>query len=99
MTPTLYHPKRTCCVCKSEATGNTRTPIAGEPNIISISFVIYRRGTGKGELRGAQRVQVCEDCLTKSLHFAKKGIDSKLWEAIKESLQNRYSGMCEGDKR
>jgi hypothetical protein len=98
MIPTLYHPKRTCCVCQVQATGNIRHHLAGEPNIISISFVIYRRGIGKGELKSAQRVQVCEDCFIKSLHFAKKGIDAKLWEAIKESLLNRYSSMCEADK-
>lgn len=101
MTPTLYILKRTCCVCDAEATGNTRKPIPGEPNIISISFVIYRRGRGKGETRNAQRVQICESCLVKALHYGQSmdGATLLLWEAIQESLMNRYSDMCEADKQ
>ena len=104
MTPTLYKLNRVCSVCEAEAAGNSRSRKPEEPNIIAISFTIYRRGKGKGELRSAQRVQVCEECLIRVLtrrHLIWGSGDKggwKLWEAIRQSLLSRYSGMVEAEK-
>jgi hypothetical protein len=105
MMPTLFKPKRICCVCEVEASHNQRTRLIGEPIIIALSTVIYRRGAGsKGELKSAQRVQVCEDCLTRALtgNRLSWGVGDKggwkLWAAIRSALLDRYSGMREADK-
>src|SRR5271166_1138585 len=104
LTPSLYVLKRVCCVCGAEATGNTRKRAPSEPNILAITPLIYRRGQGKGEIRSAMRVQVCEDCLTRALtggRLSWAGGDRggwKLWGAMRSSLLDRYSGMCEADK-
>ena len=104
MTPTLYKLNRVCSVCEAEAAGNSRSRKPEEPNIIAISFTIYRRGKGKGQLRSAQRVQVCEDCLIRALTGGRHtwaGGDKggwKLWAAIRQSLLSRYSGMVEAEK-
>jgi hypothetical protein len=104
VTASLYTLKRVCCVCGGEATGNTRRPIPGEPNILAITPVLYRRGEGKGTLKSAQRVQVCEECLTRALtggRLSWAGGDRggwKLWAAMRSSLLDRYSGMCEADR-
>lgn len=104
MTPSLYTLKRVCCVCEAEAIGNTRKRRPGEPNIIAISATMYRRGSGKGQTKGVSGVQVCEECLTRALtggRLSWAGGDRggwKLWAALRSSLLNRYSGMCEADK-
>jgi hypothetical protein len=104
LTPTLYKLKRVCCVCGAEATSNRRDRIDGEPNIIAISPVVYRRGTGKGKLKSAKAVQVCEECLTRALtggRLSWAGGDRggwKLWAAIRSTLLDRYSDLCEADK-
>jgi hypothetical protein len=97
---TLFKPKRTCCVCGSEATGNLRGRIEGEPNVIAITPVIYLRGNGKGQLRNAPRVQVCEPCLIRALVGGRFGIGNqaaKIWAALRESLSYRYGAMKEDD--
>jgi hypothetical protein len=104
MTPSLYILKRACCDCGAEADGNTRKRKPGEPNIIAITTVIYRRGEGKGTLKSAQRVQICEDCLTKALTggrlswTGRERGGGKLWGALRSSLLDRYSSMCEADR-
>jgi hypothetical protein len=98
--PTLFKSKRTCCVCGSAATGNLRRRIEGEPNIVAITPVIYLRGTGKGQLRNAPRVQVCEPCLVRALAGARFGMGSqaaKIWSELRESLSYRYSAMKDDD--
>jgi hypothetical protein len=104
MTPTLYKLNRVCSVCEAEAAGNSRSRLPSEPNIIAISFTIYRRGNGKGILKSAQRVQVCEECLIRALTGGRlvwAGGDKggwKLWGAIRRSLLSRYRGMVEAEK-
>lgn len=104
MTPSLYVLKRVCCVCGCEAAGNMRKRTDGEPNILAITPILYRRGEGKGTLKSAMRVQVCEECLTRALtggRLSWAGGDRggwKLWAALRSSLLDRYSGMCEADR-
>jgi hypothetical protein len=99
----LYQLKRVCCVCGGEATNNLRTPDPKEPNIIAITPVVYRRGNGKGQLKNAPRIQVCENCLAKALtsdRLSWLGDKSatRLWNAIRESLLNRYSASVEAER-
>ncbi len=68
---------------------------------MAISAVVYRRGSGKGNLKGAKRVQICEPCFMRVL--APGGLfggkESKLFlAALRESLQNCYRAMLEGDQ-
>lgn len=99
----LYQIKKVCCVCGGEATANLRSPDPTEPNIIAITPVMYRRGHGKGQLKNAPRVQVCEACLTKALtsdRLSWLGDKSatRLWNAIRESILNSYSSTLEGER-
>ena len=101
MINSLFKQKRTCCVCEAQATFGARKPIQGEPNIISISPVIYMRGTGKGQLRNAPKVQICATCLTKALAGGTFGIgvqDKKLWLALGQSLSSGYSALLDADQ-
>jgi len=59
-------PPRVCCVCACEASNGSRQPVAGEPVVLAITPIVYRRGNGKGRVRNASRVHVCEKCLTKA---------------------------------
>lgn len=103
MTAALFKPVRVCCCCGAQATNNTRERIPGEPNIIAISMVIYRRGKNKAALKSTRRIQVCEECLTSALTdgrltWTAKSNQHKLWEAIRASVLDRYSEMCEKDE-
>jgi len=68
-----------------------------------ISPLIYRRGSGKAQLRNAGRVQICEECLTKALTSGRLGWMSdksaKLWTAMRSALLDCYSAMSEGDAK
>jgi len=101
MNPSLFPPKRICCVCGCEASSGAKTPPPGEPEIVSVSQVVYRRGKGKGQLRNAQRVQVCADCLTKTLTAGRlawlTGENTKLWNALRSTLLDCYGKMTEDD--
>lgn len=101
MTPALFKPKRVCCVCQAEASYGSKKPVAGEPVIVAISPVVYRRGASKGQLRNAPRVQVCEACLTKALTTGRlgwlSGDGGKLWNALRSSLLDCYGIMVEND--
>ena len=99
--PSLFEMKRVCCCCGAESSHGRRKPLPGDARIVSISGVIYRRGLGKGTIRNAPRVQICETCLVQSLVPSKWGMGStgsKLWAAMRGSLSESYSAMLEGDK-
>jgi hypothetical protein len=94
----LFRESRVCVSCRGEATPRVR--VHGEPNIVSISFVIYYRGAGKRLLKAAPRIQICSECLAKAL------AEPKLWQgsegrkfnaAIRESLSARYSEILNED--
>jgi hypothetical protein len=98
--PRLFPITRACCVCGTEARPASRHSHDG-PSILAVSSLLYRRGTGKGTLKGAKRVQICEPCFARVL--APSGIfggkEAKLFlAALRESLQNCYSAMLEGDR-
>jgi hypothetical protein len=62
----LFRPERFCIVCHCKASNGAKKRTPGEPTIIAITPVMYRRGTGKGKLRNAARVTVCEECMSKA---------------------------------
>lgn len=100
MTPELFKPTRACICCERTATPRKR--VAGEPNIVAISFVLYFRGTGKRVLQAARKVRICTDCLAKALAEPRlwQGTESrKFVAAIRESLSVRYSAILEEDAR
>jgi hypothetical protein len=100
-TPKLLKDRRACCACGVTASCGKRIPVPGEPNIVAISLVIYRRGVGKGQLSAAPRVQICQDCLVKALAGSLFGAGregSRLWGALRESISFRYSSMVEADE-
>lgn len=95
----LFPKKRVCCVCASEATPG-RKRIAGEPNVLAITPVMYRRGTGKGQLRNAPKIVICESCLVRALVSSRLGLPKeaqKMWNAFRESISFRYGSMAEED--
>ncbi len=99
----LFRPKRVCCVCGCEASSGRREPIAGEPRILAITAVVYRRGSGKGQLRNAPKVQVCEECLSRARTNGRltwmNGNDAarKFGDAIGAAIFKAYTKLAEDD--
>ena len=97
----LFAPKRECIACEASATpGAKRVP--GEPNILAISMTIYRRGSGKGQLKAARKVNICEECFIQSLAapsmFGVNGKAKKLLGGMRDSLSECYSGLIDGEQ-
>jgi len=100
----LFTLKRRCVICGAEATGNLRKRNPGELNILSITPILYRRGTGKGQLKNGMSIQICEVDLVRAL--TSPPFDSKrqkeaalLWAALQGTLSGVYSAMAEADKK
>jgi hypothetical protein len=96
MSPSLFVDSRVCCSCGSQA----RVWQKDGPVILAVSCTIYRRGRGKGTLKGCKRVRICSECFEKVL--AGDGIfrgseSRKFLAALTESLGSRYSGMLQAD--
>ena len=101
--PRLFPSRRVCCLCGADASSHLRGRIPGEPNILAITPLLYRRGSGKGRLRNAQSIHICESCLAKSLtpgrlRWNERQGDERLWEAFRSSLLDRYSSMLKEDQ-
>ena len=87
-----------------ETLGNLRTRQYGKPNILAITPLLYRKGTGKGKLKNGLSIQICEPDLVKALMAPpfdpkRQKEASLLWAALQASLCGLYSGMVEGDKQ
>lgn len=95
----LFQPIRECCAChRTAAAGSKR--LQGEPNIVAVSMTLYRRGAGKGAIRAAGKVTICEECLVKALAPSVFGVGREgiaLLAGIRERLSRRYSAMLEDD--
>ncbi len=106
MNPRLpYTPIRTCCVCDAQAVmyhGRMKAK-PGTPRILAITPIMYRRGTGKGQIRNSPKVQVCEECAGKALTSGRLNWLSRnkesdaLWANLRESLLDCLQGMQEDD--
>lgn len=62
-------------------------------NVMSVSPVLYRRGSGKGGVKCGRRSNVCEACLAA---FITGSIDSRFMNivvAMRESLSGLYNAI------
>jgi hypothetical protein len=98
MSGTLFVETRQCICCDRTATPLKRKP--GEPNVMAVSMTIYRHGTGKGVLRAARRVQVCEECFIKALASSMFGMSKEardLLAGLRQSLSDCYSTLVDDE--
>lgn len=61
MSEQLFSRIRKCVCCSVQVAERSREP--NRPHMVGISLVLYRRASGKKQLAGAGRVQICERCL------------------------------------
>ena len=100
----LFRTYRECCVCRATATNCAKYQIPEEPRIIALTAIVYRRGDGKGQLKNAPKVQVCEECLTKALTNGRlrwmggNEAANKLWSCMSEAIMTAHTSMRAGDK-
>jgi hypothetical protein len=100
--PTLFRPKRQCCICECTATRNRGKTVAGEPKIHCIVPYVYMPGAGGAPLEKCRPIHICEDCLARTLiHCGLKWHESgrSLAAAFQDSLLRTYSFLLEGHKR
>ena len=75
-----------------------------EPDIISITPVLYVSGTGgnvKAQIKNAPKIQVCTDCLVLAVGGTSSHLSVQarsLFAAFRNSLAHRYSEMVQGVK-
>ena len=96
--PLLIPKTRECVCCHRSATPLKRQP--GEPNVMAVSLTIYRKGNGKGQLKAAPKVNICEECFVRALAPAMFGVSREgksLLLGIRESLSGCYSALVEDD--
>ena len=97
--PSLFKPARVCCCCSAESLAGR--PGRGQPNIVTLIPLVYRKGSGKGRQAYSRAVWICERCLSKALTSGRLGwIGGEaraLWSAIQASLLDRYSAMVHED--
>lgn len=99
--PTLYKNVRVCVVCGAEAPARVlpgeRSPVV----MLTITPLLYRRGSGKGTLKNARGVTVCEPCYVQAVTAGRLGWFHKsatlLWAALQQSLSDRYNAMLRDD--
>ena len=95
----LFPQIRECVCCESTAAPGKKRA-ATEPNILAVSMTLYRRGKGKGKLKAAGKVQVCEQCFVLALSPSLFGSSSqarKMLAAMRERLSGCYGAMVEED--
>jgi hypothetical protein len=57
-----------------------------------------RRGSGKGQLRNAPRIQICEPCLIRALSGFSGCTESQCaWQALRESLSYVYGTVKDAE--
>lgn len=96
----LFRPDRFCIVCGCKASNGRKQRDPNEPVMIAVTPVLYRRGAGKGQLRNAPRVNVCQDCLSKAATNGRLNWfqgESPLWLALRTSLLDCLSKMVDTD--
>lgn len=93
-------PARQCVVCHCEVSTGRKKRDSAEPVFLAITPVMYRRGTGKGQLRNAAKVNICESCLAKACSNGRLGWfqgKSPLWVALRASLADCLTTLAEND--
>jgi hypothetical protein len=87
---------RTCCCCGAEQLA--RAPY--QPNadrIIAITPVLYWRGSGKGQLKNAVKIFVCENCIARAATSPSGSEVKKLGRFFLDSLIDCYSKLQRRD--
>lgn len=93
----LIRPERCCCCCGGAAKFNGLTP--GGFQMIAITGLMYRRGTGKGTIKATKNVCICESCLVLALCGSPgKQEGLKLFRALQERLTTLYNALRADDK-
>jgi hypothetical protein len=67
---------------------------------MAVSLTLYRKGTGKGVLKAAPRVQICEECFIRALAPSVFGVTREgkaLVAGVRESLSGCYSAIVGGE--
>ena len=91
----LFPRQRVCVACERSTGVGKHNP--REPNIVAISLVLYRRGTGKAQLKAAGKVHICERCLALAIapSIFQTGEAKRLFAGLRERISARYSAMLE----
>ena len=100
MTDSCYFPQKRECVCCSSAAAPGAKRANGEPNVLAVSMTLYRRGKGKGKLKAAGKVQICEQCFVLALSpslFGSSTQARRMLAAMRERLSGCYEAMVEED--
>lgn len=99
----LFQAKQVCVCCGAETTPRLRNRRPGEPNMIAVSFTVYRRGRGKGQLKAASKVNICENCMAPALQsesWWKRAKEPRaLLSAIQARISDCYSAMVREDQK
>lgn len=88
----MIKPALRCVACSASARIGSKDR---RVNVMGLSPLLYRRGSGKGLVRTGRRVSVCDACL---VAFIAGTIDSRFMKvvtALRESLSGLYSGVIE----
>jgi len=95
--PRLFKPSRVCCVCGASVVAWRRSLGAEDAKILTLTPLLYGRGSGKGAQRCAASVLICDGCLIREIapHRWRIG-GSKLWDAVSASLAKCYSDLLSG---
>lgn len=96
----LFTPMRECVCCGGAAHVGPKR--AGEPNVMAVSQIIYRRGSGKGRSKAARKVNICEECFVRARVGSVLGPNKeakRLLSAILETLSGCYSTLANEDER
>jgi hypothetical protein len=68
---------------------------------MAVSLTLYRKGNGKGVLRAAPKVNICEECFIKAVSSGVFGGVSKqatlLLLGIRQSLSECYSSLVDDE--
>ena len=96
-----FVPKRECVCCRDAATPGAKR-VEGEPNVMALSSTIYRRGTGKGQLKAAAKVRICADCFRVVVierRFTAKIRTARLVAAVFDAWAACYSAMAAEEQK
>jgi hypothetical protein len=100
--PLLFVDKRECVCCARGASALKRTPIPGEPVVMSATTYLWRRVPGsKGQTKAAPSIRICEECFILARRGSFFGVSKQgkaILNAVLESWARCYSAMTDGEK-
>jgi len=65
--------------------------------MVALSPTVYRRGSGKGAVKSARGVQICDECYIASIRAVAPDVQTilQVWAALAERLRPNYSSLIE----